>query len=66
MHSSITPQRVMRAVQKNNRDCDSYIGFCKACGKTANNCEPDARNYTCHKCGKPEVFGAEELLMEIA
>ena len=38
-------------------------GFCQACGATAHNVEPDARGYTCESCGKPEVYGAEELLM---
>ena len=28
--------------------------------------ESDARNYTCESCGAEQVFGAEELLIEIA
>ena len=53
--------RVMRAVEE-----DNCLGFCKACGAEAYGVEPDARNYTCESCGEPSVFGAEELLMEMA
>lgn len=42
---------------------DANEGICLACGATAHNVEPDAREYTCHKCGEPKVYGAEELLM---
>jgi DNA-directed RNA polymerase subunit RPC12/RpoP len=42
---------------------DAYEGICGACGKTAKNVEPDARKYTCLKCGAPRVYGAEEWLM---
>jgi len=38
-------------------------GFCLSCGEENDNCEPDARNYTCEYCGKPRVFGAAEILM---
>lgn len=38
-------------------------GFCLACGAEASQCEPDARQYTCESCGKPKVYGLEELLM---
>jgi Zn finger protein HypA/HybF involved in hydrogenase expression len=41
----------------------SNKGYCLACGKLAHNVEPDARKYTCEKCGNPKVYGAEELLM---
>ena len=61
MNPKITLARVMNAVKK-----DDGIGICKACGKSQKYCEPDARNYTCNSCGKPEVFGAEELLFELA
>ena len=36
------------------------------CGAQAHGVEPDARNYECEACGTDQVFGAEELLMEIA
>ena len=53
-------KRVMRAIESGES-----IGFCKACGADQEGCEPDARNYTCESCGKPEVYGAEECLMGI-
>lgn len=65
MHKSITLERVEKAVRKAQRSVDYFPGFCKNCGKAANNCEPDARNYYCERCKQNEVFGAEELLMEI-
>ena len=61
MHPRITLNRVTRAVAK-----DDGIGICKACGHSQRYCEPDARNYECNKCHKHEVFGAEELLFELA
>lgn len=66
MHASLTLSRVMSAVRRNMRDCDSYIGFCHACGRKAKgNCEPDARAYPCafKSCGQSAVYGAEETLM---
>ena len=40
------------------------VGFCTNCGQeSADNCEPDAREYHCHDCGKNSVYGAEELLV---
>jgi hypothetical protein len=41
-------------------------GFCIACGASRFQVEPDARNYECDSCGADEVFGAEEILMEVA
>lgn len=66
MHASITVARVTKMVKKAQRDIDYYPGICKECGKTANNCEPDAEGYVCKHCGKAAVSGAENLLMEIA
>jgi hypothetical protein len=40
-------------------------GFCIACGAMADGVEPDARRYECDSCGKPKVYGAEELLMMV-
>jgi hypothetical protein len=42
---------------------DNATGFCLACGKKQAGVEPDARKYTCLKCGAPKVYGAEELLV---
>ena len=41
---------------------DDYTGFCTSCGSEQGGCEPDARHYICESCGKPTVYGAEELL----
>lgn len=65
MHKSITLQRVERMVRKAYRNYDFYPGICLSCGKSANNCEPDAEDYTCHKCGEKQVMGAENILMRM-
>lgn len=40
------------------------IGFCIACGEQSDNgVEPDAENYECDSCGRPEVYGAEQILI---
>ena len=39
------------------------LGFCVTCGAMASDVEPDAREYYCNKCGRPTVYGAEELLL---
>ena len=60
MHDSITIDRVADAVQFDDL---SNPGFCLACGASQGGCEPDARNYECEDCGKHQVFGAEEILL---
>lgn len=62
-HPSLTEKRISEAVLRQNVSLDNP-GFCIACGAEADGCEPDARNYECECCGKREVFGAAELLME--
>jgi len=42
---------------------DEYEGRCILCGASRGTCEPDARKYTCEKCGQPSVYGLEELLL---
>lgn len=37
-------------------------GFCLACGNEQT-AEPDARKHQCEACGRPKVYGLEELLM---
>ena len=59
--AKVTLDQIMAAVE-----ADDNMGFCLACGAEAMGVEPDARHYTCESCGKPEVFGAEELLLRIA
>ena len=65
MHESITPERLNDAVARRMFTLDNP-GFCKACGEECMGCEPDARNYHCDNCGADEVFGADELLIEVA
>lgn len=54
----ISQARIMRAVQSGES-----IGFCRECGHEQDGCEPDARNYTCERCGASAVYGAEEMLI---
>ena len=53
-----TLDQIIAAVEEDNN-----IGFCIYCGEEARPVEPDAREYTCEACGKPCVYGAEELLI---
>lgn len=64
MHKSITPELIMRNVERRNLTLDNP-GICIACGNEQDGCEPDARNYECEACGERKVFGAEELLLYI-
>ena len=65
VHASVTQDRVMDAVTAMQTSLDN-IGFCILCGCESEGVEPDARNYTCESCGAQQIFGAEELLMEMA
>jgi hypothetical protein len=62
VHPSVTTDRVMEAVERRMFSLDNP-GFCIACGEEAEGCEPDAREYECEFCGKPTVYGSDELLM---
>jgi hypothetical protein len=42
---------------------DDNMGFCLACGEAAEGVEPDARRYTCERCGASKVYGAAELAL---
>jgi hypothetical protein len=65
LHPSITINRIEEAVERRMSSIDNP-GFCIACGEDADGCEPDAREYECEACGENAVYGADELLMEIA
>lgn len=65
IHRSVTAARVSRAVERGMRSLDDP-GFCLACGKSAHGVEPDAQRYRCESCGRPAVYGAEEVLMMVA
>jgi len=41
-------------------------GFCMKCGEQADGVEPDACGYECESCGSPSVYGAEELVIQLA
>jgi hypothetical protein len=51
-------EQILSAVESGEK-----IGFCLACGAKQEGVHPDARRVACESCGKPKVFGAEELLM---
>lgn len=65
MHESITPERVLAAVEAQMTSLDNP-GFCTACGADAEGCEPDAQKLRCESCGAMSVYGAEDLLIRIA
>ena len=62
IHPSVTLDKVMAAIERQNTNLDNP-GFCTACGNEQDGCEPDARNYECEVCEEPAVFGASELLI---
>ena len=64
-HKSLTNGVISEAAERRNSSLDNP-GFCLACGAEAEGVEPDAREYECESCGEPTVYGAEELMMEIA
>lgn len=63
-HSDVTETAIMEACGRRLTSLDNP-GICLSCGFEQDGCEPDAREYECEACGDPQVFGAEELLMEI-
>ena len=65
IHASINLDRVIAAVEGGTFGL-ADIGICIACGEERFQTEPDARNYSCESCGEAQVFGAEEILMEVA
>jgi hypothetical protein len=65
MHQDITLDRVTEAVERACVTLDNP-GFCVICGAEAEGVESDARRYECESCGEPGVYGAEELLMQLA
>ncbi|HEU4986897.1 MAG TPA: hypothetical protein VFT89_07515 [Rhizobiaceae bacterium] len=64
-HPSVTTGRIEEACERRLSSLDNP-GICLACGFEQDGCEPDAREYECEACGEEQVFGCEELLMEIA
>lgn len=65
VHNSVTIDRVMEAAQSEMFGTENP-GICIECGADHDECEPDARRYPCHECGKRTVYGAAELLLMLA
>lgn len=63
-HPSLTDPVIMEACERRLATLDNP-GFCLRCGAEQGGTEPDARNYECEGCGAEDVFGCEELLLEI-
>jgi hypothetical protein len=63
-HPTVTADRIVAAVEAATGSLENP-GICISCGADAEGVEPDARKYECEACGKPGVYGAEELLLSI-
>jgi hypothetical protein len=63
-HKSLTNHMIADACYRRMRSLDNP-GFCIECGCESGSCEPDAREYECEACGERQVYGAEELMMEL-
>ena len=64
-HKSLSDEVIMDACERRMVSLDNP-GFCLICGFEQDGCEPDACNYQCEACGAEQVFGCEELMLEIA
>lgn len=64
-HPDLTDDVIASACERRLSSLDNP-GFCITCGFEQDGCEPDARYYECEACGADQVFGCEELMMEIA
>ena len=60
----LDPGRVLALAEESMFGMGS-TGICKACGEDQEGCEPDARGYECDSCGERQVYGAEELVIEL-
>ena len=58
MARKVTLERALEATRS-----DEYIGFCLACGAEHEGIDLDAHGVECEVCGKPKVYGAEELVL---
>lgn len=65
IHPNITRQAICDACICRRTSLDNP-GFCIARGAQVDGVEPDAREYECEVCGESGVYGAEELLNEVA
>jgi len=60
LHETITAGRVVELIEQ-----DDNVGLCLSCGTEHHNVEPDARHYECESCGEKQVFGVEQILIEV-
>ena len=58
-HVSITDDAIIEAVHRPHVG----QGFCLMCGNSTTGVAPGAIGYECEACGKPQVYGTDELLM---
>jgi rRNA maturation endonuclease Nob1 len=61
VHASLTLTKVMKAAKK-AMTSTANPAYCIACGKACSD-DPDAAKDTCKKCGKPAVYGIDNLVM---
>ena len=64
-HKDVTDERIFALAEQRRTSLDDP-GLCLGCGAEAHGVEPDARRCECESCGEPQVYGVEELLMEVA
>jgi hypothetical protein len=65
LHPKLTVEIILEAAWRLENSLDNP-GFCNECGAEVEAVEPDARKYKCGACGTNAVYGAEELLLEVA
>ena len=63
LHHTITPAVILDHAQRSILDSDRETGICVACGGRYITSDPDAEGDPCDFCGKPAVYGAEQLLL---
>ena len=61
--SGLTQYKASIAAIREAEQDGETLGWCLACGESQSGCEPDARKYECESCGKPKVYGGEELAL---
>jgi len=62
IHRSVTEDRVHALCLRRLHSLDDP-GICLGCGAEVDGVEPDARAYQCEHCGKPRVWGCDEVLI---
>lgn len=62
IHADVTIDRAIGLAMENETYCGND-GLCVACGSEVGGCDPDTRQGLCDCCGRPAVYGAEELCL---